>query len=204
MTCCSFSAYNFTKVSMLGKTLSHFRILSQIGKGGMGVVYRARDERLRRDVAIKILPAELVSNEERRRRFLREARAAAAVNHPNIATIHEIDEADGVVFIAMELVEGKTLRKRLREGSIPLSEVTRVASGIAEGLARAHQARIIHRDLKPENIIIGPGGHPKILDFGLAKVLEVQEEGSRSDLSQAFERPSRSSNQNRTESQGWW
>ena len=151
---------------MLGTTLSHFRILSQIGRGGMGIVYRARDEKLRRDVAIKILPPELVGNEERKRRFLREARAAAAVNHPNIATIHEVDEAGGVIFIAMELVQGRTLRARLSENVIPIPEAVEIATGVAQGLAFAHQARIIHRDLKPENIIIGPDGQAKILDFG--------------------------------------
>ena len=156
-----------------GKKVGHFRILSKIGEGGMGVVYRARDENLRRDVALKVLPAELMGKEERRVRFLREARAAASVSHKNIATIHEVDEAAGVIFIPMELVEGRTLRSLLREKKpLPIPDTIAYATGIAEGLARAHQARVIHRDLKPENIIIDSDRHPKILDFGLAKVIE--------------------------------
>ena len=106
---------------MIGQTLSHFRIVAKIGEGGMGVVYRAEDTKLRRQVALKVLPPDLVANEERRLRFLREARTAAAVNHPNIATIHEVDEADGVVFIAMELVEGKTLREQM--GARPMARL---------------------------------------------------------------------------------
>ncbi len=155
---------------MEGRTLSHFRVLEKIGEGGMGVVYRAEDERLKRHVALKVLPPELVGDEVRRARFLREARAAAAVTHPNIATIHEIDEVDGVIFIAMEYVEGKTLRRLI--GSRPLSaeEAVRIAAQIAEGLGRAHRAQVIHRDLKPENVIVDPDGRVKILDFGLAKL----------------------------------
>jgi tRNA A-37 threonylcarbamoyl transferase component Bud32/tetratricopeptide (TPR) repeat protein len=157
---------------MIGTTLSHFRILAKIGEGGMGVVYRAEDERLRRPVALKVLPPDLVGNEERRLRFLREARAAAAVTHPNIATIYEVGEADGVVFIAMELVEGKTLRELIGGRAMPIKDALRVAVEVAEGLARAHQAHVIHRDLKPENIAVAVDGHVKILDFGLAKLLE--------------------------------
>ena len=135
----------------------------------MGVVYAAHDEKLRRQVALKVLKASSVGGEEARHRFLREARAAAAVTHPNIAAIHEVDEADGVVFIAMELVEGETLRQILTGCPLPVGEAGRIASEIAEGLDSAHRARIIHRDLKPENIIVRPDGHVKILDFGLAK-----------------------------------
>jgi predicted Ser/Thr protein kinase/tetratricopeptide (TPR) repeat protein len=159
---------------MIGRTLSHFRIIEKIGEGGMGVVYRAEDERLRRPVALKVLPPDLVRDEERRLRFLREARAAAAVNHTNIATVYEIDEADGTVFIAMELVEGKTLRDLVARGPMTVREVVRIASQMADGLARAHQAHVIHRDLKPDNVIVGVDGHAKILDFGLAKLLEEQ------------------------------
>jgi tetratricopeptide (TPR) repeat protein/predicted Ser/Thr protein kinase len=170
---------------MIGRTLSHFRILARIGKGGMGVVYRAQDERLRRAVALKVLPPDLVANEERRLRFLREARAAAAIGHPNIATIYEVDEADGVVFIAMELVEGKTLRELIGGRPMPVEEALRIATGIAEGLAEAHKAKIVHRDLKPENVMVGTGRQVKILDFGLAKVIEEQVEVRRSQLTQA-------------------
>ena len=167
---------------MIGNTLSHFRILAEIGKGGMGVVYKARDEKLRRDVALKVLPPELVGDEERRVRFLREARAAAAITHQNIAVIYEIDEADGAIFIAMELVEGKTLRSLIQGKPLPIPDTLRYGTEIADGLARAHQAGVIHRDLKPENIIIGGDRNPKILDFGLATLHEEREEATRTRL----------------------
>ncbi len=157
---------------MIGRTLSHFRILAKIGEGGMGVVYRAEDTKLRRNVALKVLPPELVGNEERRLRFLREARAAAAVSHPNIGHVYEVDEADGIVFIAMELVEGKTLRDHIAGRSMPIKDALRIATEMAEGLAKAHQAGVIHRDFKPDNVIVDADGHAKILDFGLAKLLE--------------------------------
>jgi tetratricopeptide (TPR) repeat protein/tRNA A-37 threonylcarbamoyl transferase component Bud32 len=156
---------------MEGRTLAHFRILAKIGEGGMGVVYRAEDVHLRRPVALKVLPPDVVGSEERRARFLREARAAAAVPHPNIATIYEIGEADGVVFIAMELVEGTTLRSRLGASPLTVKDAVQIALQIAEGLAGAHQSHVVHRDLKPENVAITPAGHVKILDFGLAKLL---------------------------------
>jgi len=155
-----------------GTKIGSYEIVSAIGAGGMGEVYRARDDKLRRDVAIKVLPADLVDDEERRARFLREARASAAVNHPYIATIHEVGEADGLAFIAMELVDGQPLRSLLRKGGMPVQEVLRIGSELAEGLAHAHACRVLHRDLKPENIIVRKDGHPKILDFGLAKLLE--------------------------------
>jgi len=166
-----------------GRTLSHYRLIEKIGEGGMGAVWKAEDERLKRHVAIKILPSELVANEDRRLRFLREARAAAAVTHPNIATIYETDEAEGIVFIAMELVTGKTLRERLTGRPLPLKETLRIATEVVEGLARAHQAHIVHRDLKPENIMVEPDGRAKILDFGLAKLLEQHPEARTADLS---------------------
>ncbi len=117
-----------------GQKLSHYRLVEKIGEGGMGVVWKARDEKLRRDVALKVLPAKLVEDPERRRRLLREARSAAAINHPNIATVHEVDEADGTVFIAMELVEGKTLRSLLGGKPLAIPEALRIATEIAEGL----------------------------------------------------------------------
>ncbi|MBI3447507.1 MAG: serine/threonine-protein kinase [Acidobacteria bacterium] len=157
---------------MIGRQLSHFRILDRLGEGGMGVVYRAEDTKLQRVVALKVLPPEKLADEERRLRFLREARAAAAVTHPNIAVVHEIDEADGVVFIAMELVEGQTLRAAVGGRPMALREALRLGVEIAEGLAAAHQARVIHRDLKPENILVTAEGRVKILDFGLAKLLD--------------------------------
>ncbi len=157
---------------ILGKTLSHFRILSQLGEGGMGVVYKAEDTKLDRPVALKVLPPERVGDEERRLRFMREARTAAAISHPNIAAVYEIDEADGVIFIAMELVEGQTLRSLLETGVPPLKKALRMAAEMAEALGSAHEANIVHRDLKPENVMIRPDGHVKILDFGLAKLRE--------------------------------
>jgi len=168
---------------MIGRVLAHFRVISVLGEGGMGVVYRAEDERLRRQVALKVLPPHLVADEERRLRFLREARAAAAVTHPNIAAIYETGEADGIVFIAMELVEGRTLRALLLDRPLPTRDALRIAVEIAEGLAEAHKSKVIHRDLKPDNVSIRPDGHVKILDFGLAKLLEPQVDAAQSGLS---------------------
>lgn len=158
---------------MIGRTLGHFRIDAKLGEGGMGIVYRATDETLRREVALKVLPESLAADPERRGRFLREARAAAAVTHNNIATVHEVGEAGGHVFIAMELVEGQTLRDRMAPG-LPRVDAMRFAREIARGLARAHEKGIVHRDLKPENVMITPDGDVKILDFGLAKVLDTE------------------------------
>jgi TRAP transporter TAXI family solute receptor len=160
---------------MIGRTLSHFRIVDQIGEGGMGVVYSAEDERLRRPVALKVLRPELMPNEERRLRFMREARAAAAVSHPNIATIYEVGEEGGVVFIAMECVQGKTLRELVAGRPMAIGEALRVATEIADGLAQAHHMHVIHRDLKPENVMVGADGRARILDFGLAKLLEARD-----------------------------
>ena len=157
---------------MIGQTMSHFRIVDKLGEGGMGVVYRAEDLDLGRQVALKVLHTEFVTDRERRQRFLREARTAAAVTHPNIATVHEIGEHEGVIFIAMELVEGRTLKRAIREDGHEFEECLRLALEICEGLARAHQANIIHRDLKPDNVVIDNDGRVKILDFGLAKLYE--------------------------------
>jgi tetratricopeptide (TPR) repeat protein/predicted Ser/Thr protein kinase len=158
---------------VIGRSLSHFHIDAKLGSGGMGVVYRATDTKLRREIALKVLPESVAADDERRRRFLREARAAAAVTHNNIATVHEVGEADGYVFIAMELVEGESLRERLR-APLPHREALRIARQIARGLARAHEKGVVHRDLKPENVMITPEGDVKILDFGLAKLREVE------------------------------
>ena len=154
---------------LLGRTLGHYRIIDKIGEGGMGEVYRASDTRLGRDVAIKILPEAFARDPERLARFEREARVLASLNHPNIATIHGVEEADGLRFLVLELVEGVTLRDKLADGAQPTKNLVRLATQIAEGLAKAHAAGVVHRDLKPENVMLAEDGHAKILDFGLAK-----------------------------------
>src|SRR5882762_9109500 len=153
-------------------TLSHYRIVSKIGEGGMGEVYLAEDSRLHRKVALKFLPVEMAANADRMRRFKQEATAAAALNHPNIAHIYEIGESDGVNFIAMEFIDGVTLREKIHRERTELRKLLRYLQHAAEGLAKAHAAGIVHRDLKPDNIMITRDGHAKILDFGLAKLIE--------------------------------
>ncbi len=160
---------------MIGQTLGHYRIEAKLGEGGMGVVYKARDTRLDRFVALKVLPAEKVADPERKRRFVQEAKAASALNHPNIITIYEIDTDGGVDFIAMEYVEGKTLDRLIPRNGMRLAEVLKYAIQIAAALARAHAAGIVHRDIKPANIMVTPDSHVKVLDFGLAKLVEVME-----------------------------
>jgi serine/threonine-protein kinase len=154
------------------ETLSHYRVERLIGAGGMGEVYLAEDITLHRKAALKLLPARFTQDEERVRRFKREARAASALNHPNIITIYEIGEADSVHFIAMEFIEGETLRQRVTRGAMPLDEVIDAGIGVAGALAAAHDAGIIHRDIKPENIMVRPDGYVKVLDFGLAKLVD--------------------------------
>jgi serine/threonine protein kinase len=155
-----------------GTRLGRYEIRSQIGAGGMGEVYLAEDTQLRRKVALKILPAEVAANQDRMRRFVQEAQAAAALNHPNIAHIYEIGEADSVNFIAMEFVEGETLREKTHHERTDLRKLLKYLQQVAEGLSKAHAAGIIHRDLKPDNIMITGDGHAKVLDFGLAKLIE--------------------------------
>ncbi len=159
-------------VDLAGRTLAHYRILEKLGAGGMGVVYRAHDTHLDRSVAIKVLPAEVVADPERRRRFAQEARSASALNHPNIIQTYDIDTADGADFIAMEYVPGKTLDRLIGPKGLPLDEALKYAIQIADGLAAAHAAGIVHRDLKPANVMITEQGLVKILDFGLAKLVE--------------------------------
>src|SRR6266480_1902274 len=153
-------------------TLSHYRIVSKIGAGGMGEVYLAEDTKLDRKVALKILPAEVASNRERMERFIREAKSAAALSHPNIAQIFEIGEHDGTHFIAMEFIDGQTLREKIHRERTELRKLLRYLQHVAEGLVKAHAAGIVHRDLKPDNVMITREGHAKILDFGLAKLVE--------------------------------
>ena len=174
---------------MIRKTLKHFKIEELLGKGGMGVVYRARDTRLKRPVALKILRSDLVTNRDRQRRFLQEARAASAVTHPAIAQIYDVDEVDETTFIAMEFIEGETVGQLIAKRELDLIGSVEIALQIAEGLSRAHQANIVHRDIKSDNIMVTRDGHAKLLDFGLAKlldpILESKEEDSSRDLMQA-------------------
>ena len=160
-----------------GTKFGRYEILSQLGKGGMGEVYLARDTKLDRNVALKILPAELAVNRERMLRFVQEAKAAAALNHPNVAHVYEIGEHDGLNFIAMEYVDGKTLREKIHYERAELRKLIKYLQQVAGGLAKAHAAGIVHRDLKPDNIMITRDGYAKILDFGLAKLIEIPTAG---------------------------
>src|SRR3989454_4676193 len=158
-----------------GTRLGRYEIRSKIGAGGMGEVYLAGDEQLHRKVALKVLPVDVASHHDRMRRFKQEATAVATVNHPNIAHIYEIGESDGTNFIAMEFVDGETLREKIYREKSALKILLKYLLQVAEGLAKAHAARILHRDLKPDNIMITREGHAKILDFGLAKLIEPQQ-----------------------------
>jgi len=153
-----------------GSRLGPYEVIAPLGAEGMGEVWRARDPRLGREVAIKVLPEELSTDDERLKRLEREARAASALNHPNIVTIHEIGAADGRTFLVMERIDGQTLRELLLEGALPPRRLLSIACQIADGLARAHESGIVHRDLKPENVMVTKDGLVKILDFGLAKL----------------------------------
>ena len=155
---------------MIGRTISHYEILKKLGEGGMGVVYKARDTKLNRDVALKFLPAGMTSDEESRKRFVREAQAAAALNHPNICTVYEIGEADGHTFIVMPCIGGSSLADKVKEGPLDADEALDIAIQVGKGLARAHENGIVHRDIKPGNILITEEGIIKIVDFGLAKL----------------------------------
>ncbi|MDH3217276.1 MAG: protein kinase, partial [Candidatus Krumholzibacteria bacterium] len=158
---------------MIGKTISHYKILEKLGEGGMGVVYKAEDTKLKRHVALKFLPPQLTADKEMVIRFEREAQAAAALSHPHIITIYEIGEFEDQVYICMEYVDGDTLREFMAGKPLPLDRALEIASQVAEGLSKAHQADIVHRDLKPDNILIDSDGRVKIVDFGLAKLRGV-------------------------------
>ena len=156
----------------VGSRLGHYDVTAKLGQGGMGEVYRARDTRLDRPVALKVLKSELVADRDRRQRFISEARSAAATTHPAIAQIYDVDEHDGTIFIAMEFVEGRTLRELIAARELDLQSSIEIAIQISDGLAKAHAKGIVHRDIKSDNIMVTPDGHAKILDFGLAKLLD--------------------------------
>src|SRR4029453_17515444 len=160
---------------MIGQTLGHYRIESKLGEGGMGVVYKVRDTRLERSVAIKGLPPEKVADPGRKQRFIQEARAASALNHPNIITIHDINSESGVDFMVMEYVEGQTLSELIPSKGMRAAQALKYAVQMADALAKAHTAGIVHRDLKPSNVMIPEEGRVKILDFGIAKLTEAAE-----------------------------
>jgi len=158
---------------MIGKTILHYKILEKLGEGGMGEVYLAEDTKLKRKIALKFLPSHLTADKEIIGRFEREAQAAASLNHPNIITVHEIGEHEGRTFIAMEYVQGHSLREEITKGPMPIDHVIGISTQICEGLHEAHKAGIVHRDIKPENILIDKSGRVKILDFGLARMKGV-------------------------------
>src|SRR5215472_15748463 len=178
--CVANRGYNSATIMSLtaGTILGQYEIRSPLGAGGMGEVYRAHDTRLDRDVAIKVLPEYLTSDSERLRRFEQEARATAALNHPNILAVHQMATQGSVSYLVEELLEGETLRERLRRGSVPFRKTIDYAVQIAHGLAAAHDKGIVHRDLKPENLFVTKDGRIKILDFGLAKLMQPKAESA--------------------------
>jgi serine/threonine protein kinase len=161
-----------------GTRLGTYEVVERLGAGGMGEVWRARDARLGRDVALKLLPDDVAHDPDRRRRFEREARLLAALNHPSIATLHGFEQADGLLFLVMELVEGRTLAEKVLAGPLPMTGALDLARQIADAIEAAHERGILHRDLKPQNIKVTPEGRVKLLDFGLGKVLEAGDSGA--------------------------
>jgi serine/threonine protein kinase len=175
-----------TAPSLIGRQIGHYQVLSLLGAGGMGEVYLARDTRLDRTVALKILPANVASDQDRMRRFVREARAASALNHPNVATIHDVGEADGVSFIVMENVEGQTLASMIEDHPTEPEEIIQIGLQVADALAEAHARGITHRDIKPANIMLTQRGQVKVLDFGLAKIARPEGQGAGSEMATAL------------------
>jgi serine/threonine protein kinase/tetratricopeptide (TPR) repeat protein len=166
---------------MIGKTISHYRILEKLGEGGMGVVYKAQDSKLKRTVALKFLTSQALGSEEERTRFVNEAQAAAALDHPHICTVHEIDEANGQTFIAMAYIDGQSLKEKIESGPLKLDQTLKIAIQVAEGLQEAHDKGIVHRDIKSGNIMVTSKGQVKIMDFGLAKLagrMEITKTGT--------------------------
>ena len=161
---------------MVGRTILHYRILKEIGKGGMGVVYKAEDTKLHRSVAIKALSADLVGDQKARARFMREARAASAIDHPNICTVYEVNEVDGVLFFVMPFVDGKTLKKVIGGRALPLDQALEFSLQLADALAEAHRRNVLHRDIKSSNVMLNERNQAKVLDFGLAKLTEPDPE----------------------------
>ena len=164
---------------MIGRTLGHYRILEQIGAGGMGVVYRARDQRLDRDVALKLLPPGALADEAARRRFRHEALALSRLNHPNIETVHDFDTQEGVDFLVLEHVPGISLDERLAAGAVKPGELLKLGIQLTQGLEAAHRHGVVHRDLKPANLRITPDGRLKVLDFGLARLVRPDRKSTR-------------------------
>ena len=156
---------------MIGRSIAHYRVTEKLGAGGMGVVYRATDTKLGREVALKVLPPVFANDSQRMARFKREAHVLASLNHPNIASIYGLEESDGVHCLVLELFKGPTLAERIQEGAVPLEEALTIATQIAEALEAAHEKGVIHRDMKPANVKVTPEGMVKVLDFGLAKPL---------------------------------
>src|SRR5438552_2669638 len=167
--------------SMIGRAFGPYKILSEIGRGGMGEVYLAQDVRLGRKVAVKVLYDSVIADQDRVQRFEKEARAASALNHPNILTVYDIGQAEGLRFIATEFIEGETLRQRLLNSKPGFEEAIEISIQIANALDAAHRCQIVHRDIKPENLMLRPDGYVKVLDFGLAKLIESESTNSSSD-----------------------
>ena len=157
---------------MIGQTISHYKITGKLGEGGMGVVYKAEDSQLERTVALKFLAAHLLQDEEARKRFHREAKAAASLHHANVCPVYEIAEAEGRTFISMAFIEGESLDKRIEQGPLKIPEALDIAQQIARGLEAAHEKKVVHRDIKPGNVIVDGKSHVTVMDFGLALLTE--------------------------------